>query len=40
MGNLDINPVTTFNPSSTEKEDEKIKPNNRKVLQLALDVML
>ena len=40
MGNLDINLISTFNPISTKREGNKFKPITRKVLQLALDVML
>ena len=40
MGNLDINPISTFNPISTKEEGKKIKHITSKVLQLALDVML
>ena len=40
MGNLEINPISTFNPISTKGEGKNIKPITRKVLQLAVDVML
>ena len=40
LGNLEINPISTFNPINTKGEVEKNKPITIKVLQLALDVML
>ena len=40
MGNLDVNPISTFNPISTKGERKKINPITKKVLQLAPDVML
>ena len=40
MENLEITPISTFNPISTKGEGDKIKHISRKVLQLALDVML
>ena len=39
MGNLDISPISPFNPISTKGEGKKIKPITRKILKLALDVI-
>ena len=40
MENLDINPIGTFNHIGTKGEGKKFKAITRKVLQLAVDVML
>ena len=37
MGNLDINPISTFNPISTKGEGKKIRPFGKKVLQLGCE---
>ena len=40
IGNLYINPIITFNPNSSKEEGKKITTITRKILQLALDVIL
>ena len=40
MENLEINPISTFNHIDTKGEGKKYKAITRKVLQLAIDVML
>ena len=39
MGNFDINPISTFNPISTMREQKKDKPFTRNVLKLVKDLM-
>ena len=39
IGNLYINPISTFNLNSSRGEGKKITHVTRKILQLALDVI-